>query len=142
MFLLDIDSSNVKILVSALGCNKLCKREIMRHRKILIILLLISCFIAGCNRRVMRKHPNGSVEFCWKNKQGKVDGTYKLYYPSGKICSQGKFVNGLAHGTWRMWSENPKRLIASEYYEHGMIMQTFKAPLSVNFFMHIPKKEK
>ena len=50
-------------------------------------------------------------------KDGRPEGTYVIYYPSGKIAEVRSYYHGIFHGEWRTYNENGQLIGLASYKE-------------------------
>ncbi len=60
--------------------------------KILCIMLLSSCTFSNNQEVVKGYHDNGNLSYLYYLQDGKRNGSYKEYYPSGKIQIEREYV--------------------------------------------------
>ncbi len=64
--------------------------------------------------------------FLWDNikAQQPLNGTYREFYPSGKVKVKGHYTNGNKTGNWYYYSEK-KILEKREHYKKGKLKRTY-----------------
>ncbi len=62
-------------------------------------------------------HDNGALNLEGNIKDGKREGEFKSYYPSGRLYSVGAFVDGKREGRGLVYHENGQLNIDGDYHE-------------------------
>ena len=99
-------------------------RDYHRHcfKTLSFMLLLISCQVSVKKEIKIEKHyPDGKVESIVFVQDGKKNGIASLFYPSGILKQEGRWVNDRQEGVWTF------------YYEDGAISAKINF---VNDFQH------
>jgi TonB family protein len=90
--------------------------------KAIIPLCLLCLFIYGCSGTEKKKttYENGQIKKRWYEKHitpEKVvfDGRYEEWYPNGRKCEEGEFINGVKNGKWIEWYDDGQKQKEREY---------------------------
>jgi len=52
--------------------------------------------------------------------EGRIEGVYREYYPTGRLALEATYVNGKLHGTYQRWYSNGKPLEKATYLNGEM----------------------
>ena len=86
----------------------------------LIFVIFVVGLLQSCGEKTLiRKesfHPNGSIWEQWyEDKAGLKSGKVLTYYDTGKLQTEGEFVNGYLHGEFVMWSKEGTEVCRGTY---------------------------
>lgn len=81
----------------------------------LTLLALIITLLVSCQKEEKRYFANGKLKSIYTLKDGKRHGKHIEYYPSGAICIEANYVNGLLQGEMRTYYENGRLKILNHF---------------------------
>ena len=65
-------------------------------------------------------YPNGQRMFTFLfDKEGRISGPARYYYPDGRVREDGRFEKGIQTGIWREFSAEGKLITTHEYDRYG-----------------------
>jgi antitoxin component YwqK of YwqJK toxin-antitoxin module len=99
-------------------------------KNILLMITLLISFNSFAQQAIYTDNDgDGIIEYTLKNEMGnvmetgyylngKMTGTWTLYFPNGKKQMVAKFKNGIKHGTWLIYDGN-NRLVTEVVYDNN-----------------------